>query len=57
MTSTATPLIMIKAGDAFGRWVTLEDYTRGNRRILVRCKCGTVRRVPGQSAPLRRRKS
>jgi hypothetical protein len=41
------PRIAIKAGDTFGLWTALEDYSLGNKRILVRCQCGTVRRVAG----------
>ena len=40
----------IKAGDTFGRWTALEDYSRDNRDILVRCGCerGTEKRVRGK---------
>jgi hypothetical protein len=41
------PVVIIKAGDKFGRWTALEDYTPDSRRILVRCECGTQRRLPG----------
>ena len=37
----------IKAGDTFGKWVALEDYSRGNRTILVRCECGIEKRIRG----------
>ncbi len=39
--------LVIKAGDTFGRWTALEDYSRENRAILVRCECGTEKRVRG----------
>ena len=39
--------LVIKAGDTFGRWTVLEDYSRENRAILVRCECGTEKRVRG----------
>ena len=39
--------LVIKADDTFGRWTALEDYSRDNRAILVRCECGTEKRVRG----------
>jgi hypothetical protein len=39
--------IKISIGDTFGRWTALEDYGIENKRILVRCECGTDRRVSG----------
>jgi predicted nucleic acid-binding Zn ribbon protein len=39
--------VTIKAGDTFGRWTALEDYSASARRVLVRCDCGAVRRVTG----------
>ena len=39
--------LIIKAGDTFGRWTALEDYGRDNREILVRCECGTEKRLRG----------
>jgi hypothetical protein len=37
--------VTIKAGDTFGQWTVLEDYSPGDKAILVRCECGTERRV------------
>ena len=41
----------IKAGDVFGKWTALEDYSRDNRNVLVRCSCerGTEKRVNGKA--------
>jgi hypothetical protein len=39
--------VTINPGDTFGRWMALEPYSMENRRILVRCACGTERRVFG----------
>ena len=40
----------IKAGDKFGRWTALEDYSRDNRDVLVRCGCErrTEKRIRGK---------
>lgn len=37
--------VTIKAGDTFGQWTALEDYSPGSKTILVRCECGTERHV------------
>jgi hypothetical protein len=37
---------VIQAGDKFGRWTTVEGYSRGaNERIMCHCECGTERLV------------
>lgn len=41
------PVVIVKAGDTFGRWTALEDYTPANRHVLARCQCGTVKRIRG----------
>ncbi len=37
--------IKISAGDTFARWTALEDYVPGRRLVLVRCECGTEKRI------------
>lgn len=39
--------IAIKAGDSFGRWTAVEDYSLTDKRVLMRCECGTERRIFG----------
>jgi len=39
--------LVISVGDTFGRWTALEDYSRDNKAILVRCECGTEKRIRG----------
>ena len=46
---TVAHRIKISAGDTFGRWTALEDYSLDNKNILVRCECGFERRLPGQT--------
>ena len=41
--------IAIKAGDKFGLWTAFEDYVVGSKSVLVRCDCGTERRVRGSA--------
>ena len=36
--------ITVKAGDVFNHWTALEDYTLGDKQILVKCKCGSAER-------------
>ena len=38
----------IKADDRFGRWTALENCSRSNQYVLVRCDCGTQRQVRGK---------
>ena len=40
--------IAIKAGDTFGRWTALENYSPASKEILVRCECGLERRLTGE---------
>lgn len=39
--------ITISAGDRFGLWTALEDYTVGSKTVSCRCDCGRERRIRG----------
>ena len=40
--------IEISAGETFGRWTALEDYSPVSKLVLVRCQCGNEKRVEGK---------
>jgi hypothetical protein len=42
-------LLMIRAGDTFGRLTVLKDYANDGAAIPCRCECGAERLVPVQS--------
>ena len=40
--------IEISAGETFGRWTALEDYSPASNLVPVRCECGNEKRVEGK---------